>query len=164
MRQDWAVTAEPNVAGPSRTLRRAIVLSTTEQLCTVVAAGELCDVPYANVFPTPRVDRVAPGHLVALATAGGSEVVIWRWFDAVVQDVADTAITLWEPAHGSVLAATRNPQHPYQLGGRAYLSAGLPGADWWVAGPAVNCAEDADVELDEVERFFTDLGLWNGLT
>jgi hypothetical protein len=28
---------------------------------------------------------VSPGHLVAVATApDGSEVVVWRWYDAVV--------------------------------------------------------------------------------
>jgi hypothetical protein len=48
-------------------------------------------------------------------------------------------------------------------GGRAYLSAGLPGAEWWVAGPATTRAETADVELDEVERFCTDHDLWKRL-
>lgn len=44
------------------------------------------------------------------------------------------------------------------------MSAGLPSGDWWVAGPAVAEAEDADVELDEeVERFCTGRGLWPGL-
>src|SRR5208282_6584735 len=43
------------------------------------------------------------------------------------------------------------------------LSAGLPGAGWWVAGAAVAVAEDADVELDEVERFCTEHGLWPGM-
>jgi hypothetical protein len=42
------------------------------------------------------------------------------------------------------------------------LSAGLPGADWWVAGAAVAKAEDADVDLDEVGLFCTEHGLWPG--
>jgi hypothetical protein len=45
----------------------------------------------------------------------------------------------------------RNLQQVYRSGGRAYFCAGLPGA------------EDADVDLDEVDRFFTDLDLWDGL-
>jgi hypothetical protein len=40
---------------------------------------------------------------------------------------------------------------------------GLPGADWWVAGTAVARAEDAQVDLDEVERFFTERDPWNRL-
>jgi hypothetical protein len=43
------------------------------------------------------------------------------------------------------------------------VSAGLPGADWWVAGAAAARAEAADVELDEVERFYTERDLWNAL-
>jgi len=36
----------------------------------------------------------------------------------------------------------------------------VPGADWWVAGAAAAArAEDADVELDEVERFCTERDL-----
>jgi hypothetical protein len=31
----------------------------------------------------------------------------------------------------------------YDPGTRAYLSAGLPGAEWWVAGRAVDQADDA---------------------
>jgi hypothetical protein len=44
------------------------------------------------------------------------------------------------------------------------LSAGLPGADWWVAGAAVSAAEDADLDVDEVERFCTDHDLWKQLS
>jgi hypothetical protein len=42
------------------------------------------------------------------------------------------------------------------------LSAGLPGADWWVAGTVVPNAEGADVELAEVARFCTERDLWPG--
>jgi hypothetical protein len=37
----------------------------------------------------------------------------------------------------------------------------LPGAEWWIAGRAVDAAENADVELDEVERLYTEHGLWD---
>lgn len=126
--------------------------------------GQRSVVPYAPPFPQPRTERVAPGHLVALADTGrGSEIVVWRWFDAVILDVAGGTVTLWEPAHGSVQAASRDPEQIYQPGSRAYLSAGLPGADWWVAGPVVDRAEDAAVDLDEVEQFFAGFGLWEAL-
>lgn len=163
-RQDAGMNTPPDRNESTRRLRQAVVLSTTEEACTVFAEGHRDVVPYATPFPKPRAERVAPGHLVALATAAsGCEVVIWRWFDAVVLDGAGTTVSLWEPAHGSVLAQRRNPHRVYLPGSRAYLSAGLPGAQWWVAGPVVERAEDADVDLDEVEQFFTGLGLWDGL-
>lgn len=113
------------------------------------------------MFPSPRVERVSPGHLIAVATApDGSDAVVWRWYDAVVLGEAAGSVRLWEPAHGEVVAHPRRPQQQYDPGTRAYLSAGLPGADWWVAGVAVARAEDADVELAEVERFYTERDLW----
>lgn len=116
---------------PARQLRPAIVLSTTEDACTVFAGGRREVVAYARPFPAPRAERVAPGHLVAVATAAdGSDVVIWRWFDAVVLEGVNGAVRLWEPAHGAVLAQPRDPKHSYRPGSRAYLSAGLPGAEW----------------------------------
>jgi hypothetical protein len=102
---------------------------------------------------------------VAVATtADGSDVVVWRWFDAVVLGDAAGGIRLWEPGHGTVLARARDPERVLRLGGRAYISAGLPGAEWWMAGPAVDRAEDAAVELGEVQRFLVDHGLWDRLT
>lgn len=121
--------------------------------------------PYAAPFPRPREQRVAPGHLVAIATApGGHDVVVWRWFDAVILDgsTAD-AVRLWEPAHGEVVARARDARFPRPPGSRAYISSGLDGADWWVAGPAVTRSENADVEVEEVRRFFAALGLWDHL-
>ena len=63
--------------------------------------------------------------------------------------------------HGEVTAQRRRPQQHYGPGTRAYLSAGLPGADWWVAGRAVDQAGDADVELGEVARLYTEHDLWD---
>jgi hypothetical protein len=108
---------------------------------------------------------VLPGHLVAIAevpgVAGRGRVVVWRWYDAVVLGSDPGAVRLWEPAHGEVSAQRRHPGQQYGPGTRAYLSAGLPGADWWVAGRAVDRAEDAEVELDEVDRLYTGHGLWD---
>lgn len=119
-------------------------------------------VRYASQFPRPRTERVSPGHLVAVAEVpAGSDTVVWRWYDAVVLGNEAGSIRLWEPAHGEVVARRRRPQQRHDPGSRAYLSAGLPGAEWWVAGRAVDRAEDADVELIEVERFFTEHGLWD---
>jgi hypothetical protein len=159
------MTSSKNREPAATRLRKAIVLSTTEQTCTVFAEGRQRVVAYAQCFPVPRLERVIPGHLVAIATAAdGSEVVIWRWFDAVVVGQAGSLVRLWEPAHDVVVARPRDPRRVPRPGGRAYLSAGLPGAEWWVAGPAISIAEDADIELLEVERFFTSHDLWNNLT
>jgi hypothetical protein len=89
--------------------------------------------------------------------------VVWRWYDAVVLSSNALSARLWEPAHGEVAAQPRRPQQQYGPGSRAYLSAGLPGADWWLAGRAVDRAEDAEVELDEVERLYTEHDMWNSL-
>jgi hypothetical protein len=144
-------------------LRCGIVLHVQEEACQVVTAGQLSSVRYAELFPSPRTKRVSPGHLVAVAVAAdGSEAVVWRWYDAVVIGEEAGLVRLWEPAHGEVVAHPRHARQPPQPGTRAYLSAGLPGADWWVAGAAVARPEDADVELDAVGRFCTEHGLWPG--
>jgi hypothetical protein len=145
-------------------LRCGIVLHVQEDACQILRAGQLSSVGYASAFPSRRTERVSPGHLVAVAAAAdGGETVVWRWYDAVVLGEEAGLVRLWEPAHGEVLAHSRRAQQPRQPGTRAYLSAGLPGADWWVAGPAVANAENAEVELDEVGRFCTEHGLWPGL-
>ena len=159
------VTYPPGPQPAARRLRPAIVVGSTEDECTVIADGPVIVVPYALPFPRPRAERVTPGHLVAIAAApDGSDRIVWRWFDAVVVEQAATAVTLWEPNHGSVLAQPRDPQRHYRPGSRAYASAGLPGADWWVAGPAVDHAHNADVELDKVNDFLTSHDLWDHLT
>lgn len=144
-------------------LRCGIVLHVREDACQILRAGQLSPVGYATAFPSPRTERVSPGHLVAVATgADGAEAVVWRWYDAVVLGEETGLVRLWEPAHGEVIAHPRRAQQHRQPGTRAYLSAGLPGADWWVAGAVVAKAEDADVELDEVKRFCVERGVWPG--
>ena len=145
-------------------LHRGIVVRVREDACDIVQHREICSARYATQVPSPRTERVSPGHLVATATApDGSEVVVWRWYDAVVLGAEAGLIRLWEPGHGEVLAQPRPAHPPAQPGTRAYLSAGLPGADWWVAGRAAASAEDADVELAEVERLYSERDLWNTL-
>ena len=149
---------------PARRLRCGIVLRVREADCDVLRGGGLRAVRYAPTFPSPRTERVQPGHLVAFAAASdGIETVLWRWYDAVVLADEKDAVRLWEPAHGEVLAQPRAAYLPGRAGTRAYLSAGLPGADWWVAGPSAADAENADVELGEVERLYTEHGLWEAL-
>ena len=148
---------------PAR-LRCGIVVRVWEDACEIVTGRQLCSVRYATPFPSPRTERVSPGHLVAIATApDGTEVVVWRWYDAVVLGAEAGLIRLWEPSHGEALAQQRPGHQSPQPGTRAYLSAGLPGADWWVAGGVAVSAEDADVELDEVEQLYTERDLWNTL-
>ena len=145
-------------------LRCGIVLHVEEDVCQVLSEGEVASVRYAPQFPAPRTQRVSPGHLVAIAEVpGGADVVLWRWYDAVVLGNEAESVRLWEPAHGEVVARPRGPQHQHDPGTRAYLSAGLPGAEWWVAGRAVDRAEDADVELSEVELLYTEHGMWDSV-
>jgi hypothetical protein len=139
------------------------VLRSEEDTCQVVAGGTILSVGYAAPIPAPRRDLVRPGHLVAIAEAPGAAVVVWRWFDAVVLASEAGLVLLWEPAHGEVAAQPRQSQQHYDPGTRAYLSAGLPGAQWWVAGRTVDHAEDAEVELDEVERLYTRHNMWRSV-
>jgi hypothetical protein len=134
-------------------LRAAVVLRPSADSCEVVGATVRWSAPFA-----PRADRVAPGDLVALAAGPTGEVVLWRWYDAVVLGEESGQVRLWEPAHGEVLAQPRRPGQPLAAGSRAYASAGLPGADWWVAGPGQD-----DVELEEVAAFYEEHGLWDRL-
>ena len=143
-------------------LRRGVVLRVQEDSCEVLVEGRLVLARYISAFPRPRTERVAPGHLVALASAGDvGAVVVFRWYDAVVLGTSGGQVQMWEPAHGQVLATPRRPGRHHQRGTRAYLSGGLPGAHWWLAGPVTAAAEEAEVELDEVERFCTEHDLWD---
>jgi hypothetical protein len=142
-------------------LRCGIVLRVEgEESCQVLSDDHAAEVPFAAQFPRPRRERVSPGHLVAVAEIASARAVVWRWFDAVVLGAEPGAVRLWEPLHGEVVARPRSSRPHYARGTRAYLSAGLPGADWWVAGQAVNRAEEADVDLAEVERLYTEHALW----
>jgi hypothetical protein len=122
-------------------------------------------VGFAPMFPAPRVERVSPGHLVAVATGpNGTELVVWRWYDAVVLGTEDDgSVRLWEPAHGEVLAQPRASYEKQDPGSRAYASAGLPGADWWVADSAGGAPQSADVDLDEVDALYTENDLWSAV-
>lgn len=71
-------------------------------------------------------------------------------------------VRLWEPGHGEVLGQSRDPQRSYPVGTRAYASAGLRGADWWVEGP-VAAVEDVNVSMDEVFVFYDEHDLWGRL-
>jgi hypothetical protein len=101
---------------------------------------------------------LAAGARYGLALAGGYAVSAHGMGNRPSGDV--DLFTSWEPAHGELIAQPRRPEQRYAPGTRAYLSAGLPGAQWWVAGRAVDRAEDADVELNEVERLYTGHGMW----
>ena len=114
------------------------------------------------MFPAPREERVSPGHLVAIATGqSGADAVVWRWYDAVILgQESDGSVRLWEPAHGEVLAQARASYEKQDPGSRAYASAGLPGASWWVAGSTSGKPSTANVELGDVEAMYTTNGLW----
>ena len=94
----------------------------------------------------------------------GTDVVVWRWYDAVVLGTEDNgSVRLWEPGHGEVIARPRAWYQKQDPGSRAYASAGLPGAEWWVAGSAGGAPHNADVELDDVDALFTENDLWSGV-
>jgi hypothetical protein len=157
------VSAETTDGNPQEYgLRVARVLRVEEAVCEVWTGDEIINVGFAPTFPSPRLDRVSPGHLVALASAPDrDEVVVWRWYDAVVLVPAiEGQVHLWEPAHGRVVAAPRPAFEEAEPGSRAYASAGLPGADWWVAGPANRIPRGSDIDLAEVGALYTDNQLW----
>jgi hypothetical protein len=133
-----------------------------ENTCEVWSRGEVSSVVLAPLFPSPRRERVSPGHLVAVATGpNGPDAVVWRWFDAVVLGTeGDGLVRLWEPAHGEVVAQARPSYERQDPGSRAYASAGLPGAEWWVADSAHGAPDTADVELDAVYALHADNNLW----
>jgi hypothetical protein len=137
-------------------LRCGVVLDVEEDECRVWTGESVLSVGYVPQFPSPRVERVSPGHLVAFAPVdGGTDVIVWRWYDGVVLGETPAGlIRLWEPAHGEVAARFRQAQ-AWTPGSRCYLSSGLPGAEWWVAGPVVQNPAEALVELDEVRQMYT---------
>ena len=143
-----------------RTARTAVVLRPGEDRCEVSFGSETAAVGYAAPFGS-RAATLTPGHLVAV-TEDQDRLVLWRWYDAVVLEQSTEHVRLWEPGHGEVLAQARDPQLRYAVGTRAYASAGLPGADWWVEGP-VSAVELADVAIDEVLAFYAEHDLWGRL-
>ena len=121
--------------------------------------SEIASVGYAAPFG-PRAATLTPVHLVAVTEDRDlGLLVLWRWYDAVVLEQSAQQVRLWEPGHGEVQAQARDPERRYAVGTRAYASAGLPGADWWVEGP-VAAVEGADVATDEVLAFYAEHDLW----
>jgi hypothetical protein len=154
------MSTSPDRAVPPQ-LDSAVVVRVEESRCHLAVEGVVVAADYSPQFPSPRLERVSPGHRVAVATTSdGRRVALWRWYDAVVIETEGELVRLWEPAHGEVLASARNPSVHLVPGTRAYLSAGLPGAEWWVAGP-VDGSQPASVELDEVQRLYTRHDLWD---
>jgi hypothetical protein len=149
--------------GAAPELLTAVVLEAGEESCTVFRDGAAVVLPYARPFPRPRAGRMSPGHLVALVAAAHRPTVVWRWFDAVVLGTSSHGVHLWEPLHGEITAQPRNAGTGLSPGSRAYVSAGLPGADWWLAAPASGAPEEARVDLAEVWRFSVDHGLQGAL-
>jgi hypothetical protein len=158
-------TSKPAASAVSPSLRTARVLRVDEDACQVWSRGQAHSAGFAPMFPSPRTERVSPGHLVAVATWPDSgDVVVWRWYDAVVlSSEEDGSVRLWEPAHGEVVARARATFQGQDPGSRAYASAGLPGAEWWVAGSACCLPDSADVELDEVDALYAENDLWSAV-
>jgi hypothetical protein len=139
------------------------VVRVREDACEVWSREGVRSIAFAPTFPSPRAERVSPGHLVAFAgQRDGRDFVVWRWYDAVVLgDESDGTVRLWEPGHGEVIARPRESYRALAPGSRAYASAGLPGAAWWVAGAASGDPTAAEVDLQDVEDFYTDNDLWS---
>jgi hypothetical protein len=158
-------TSQPDAIFAPYRLRTARVIRVAEHACDVWSRGEISSAGFAPMFPSPRVERVSPGHLVAIATGrDGTDVVVWRWYDAVVLGTeGDGSVRLWEPAHGEVIARPRASYDKQDPGSRAHASSGLPGAEWWVAGGACGAPHNADVELDEVDALYTENDLWSAV-
>lgn len=155
-------TSQPDAVFASHRLRTARVIRVDEHACEVWSHGEASSVGFAPMFPSPRAERVSPGHLVAIAAGpDGTAVVVWRWYDTVVLGTEqDGSVRLWEPAHGEVIAQARASYEKQDPGSRAYASAGLPGAEWWVADSARGAPHSAAVELADVDAMYTENDLW----
>ena len=154
---------QQDVGPASYHLRTSRVLRVHEDLCEVWSVPEPESIRFAPMFPSPRIERVSPGHLVAIATGpDGVEVVVWRWYDAVLLgSEPDGSLRLWEPAHGEVTAKPRASYKPRDPGSRVYASAGLPGAEWWVAASADSASDGVRVDLDDVDQLYTENDLWS---
>jgi hypothetical protein len=147
-------------------IRAARVVRVDEDACEIWRRGAVTSAVFAPMFPSPRTERVSPGHLVAVATwPDAHDAVVWRWFDAVVLGAEpDGQVRLWEPAHGEFVARPRPSYVRQDPGSRAYVSAGLPRAEWWVADCADGAPpETAEVELDEVHALYAANDLWSAV-
>ena len=102
-------TPQPDAVNAPYRLWTARVVRVREQTCEVWSNREVSSIRFAAMFPSPRVERVSPGNLVAAAAGpNGDDVVVWRWYDAVVLGAEDDdSVRLWEPAHGEVVAKAR---------------------------------------------------------
>jgi hypothetical protein len=100
-------TPQPDAVFAPHSLRTARVIRVDEHACEVWSHGEVSSVGFAPMFPSPRVERVSPGRLVALAIGPNRiEVVVWTWYDTVVLGTEDGgSVRLWEPGHGEVIAS-----------------------------------------------------------
>src|SRR5579871_5995699 len=105
-------TFSEGTSGSGR-LRCGIVLGVQEDACRLLREGSVVTVGFVGPFPSPRTERVSPGHLVAVAAADGAEAVVWRWYDAVVLGEDSGLVRMWEPAHGEVTARPRRAGQHY---------------------------------------------------
>lgn len=140
-------------------LTSGVVLRVSPDGCEVLRAGRVLRAGYSGAF-APRSANLAPGHLVALQPGQHNTLVVWRWFDAVVINVEGTRAQVWEAQHGEVTARLRHPGLPLPVGGRAWVSTGLPGSEWWLES-AVGVPPTAEVDLGEVTRFYDQHDLWD---
>jgi hypothetical protein len=81
---------QPDAVFGPHLLRTGRVIRVDEHACEVWSHGEVSSAGFDAMFPSPPVERVRPGHLVAIATGlDGTDLVVWRWYDAVVLGTED---------------------------------------------------------------------------
>jgi hypothetical protein len=171
-------------------LRTAVVVAVTEEGCATSSPGSQTWVRFAPGFPSPRVERVSPGHLVAIASTSDHPApnvepsdsfappvdapesdaavertaIVWRWFDVVVLGESPRgSVIVWEPGHGEVEAHPTEQYVPREPGSRAYASAGLGDDGWQVTGPVVSDPGRAQVDLDDLRALYDDNDLWGSV-
>ncbi len=121
---------------PSTPLRLAIVLRVHEGTCDIASDDGPVTVRYVAQFPSPRTEPVSLGHLVIVAEApDGTAVVVWRRYDAVALGEQNDPIKMWGTRPRRGVGPAKIHLHCTGAGHARPPVAGLPGADWWVAGP-----------------------------
>jgi hypothetical protein len=70
-------TSQPNTGHAQYCLRTFRVLRVEEEGCDVWSGAEVSTVRFTELFPAPRVERVCPGHLVAVATGPTGNGLSW---------------------------------------------------------------------------------------